>query len=380
MSTKNEPSKWDKLSTKQRASLIKEYVKNGVRDLGQIKEHYNTFPEVKQDATYMTPELKRVQKPKYTPFIGEIRADDRSKLEKAFDNLATKYNTSNFANSALAEVLAATTPYGLVHEGLGGNKDAVILSIAPFGATLKNGANYAKSLYKGVRGVLDIDDTKVIEALNPKNGITYTNKAEAIPGIPYEYASKLSMAPRATLSLPSPTLAQRRAYEILQNTYNEIYPKKYFNYRSPEEVLVTPRITIRLPYRKNGQYLENKRTGNFLSPYLQLNLADPTQGPTLYNFEDLNKLAQKAYDDSYRMLQYLGKGNETFLSKKEVKDFLIGSTLSKLKQRDPSLQINPYYSIHRGFINNPQEIIENLKKTLKQHLLEKILLIKNVNL
>lgn len=147
MSTKNEPSKWDKLSTEQRASLIREYVKNGVRNLDQIKEHYNTF--------------SRVQKPKYTPFIGEIKVDDRSKLKKVFDNLATKYNTSNFANSAVAEVLSATTPYGLIHEGLRGNADAAILSIVPFGATIKNEANLVRSFYKGWKAFKNIKNTKL---------------------------------------------------------------------------------------------------------------------------------------------------------------------------------------------------------------------------
>ena len=105
MSTKNESSKWDKLSTKQRASLIREYVKNGVRDLGQIKEHYNTFPEVKQDATYMTPELKRVRKAAQakTITLNEVHKlvkDNPPLYKKIMQTLPKEYQAKVIENAA----------------------------------------------------------------------------------------------------------------------------------------------------------------------------------------------------------------------------------------------------------------------------------------
>lgn len=93
------------------------------------------------------------EQPEYIgPIVGEIRADERSKTQKFFDKIRTKYNSSSFGNNAVAEVLSATTPYGLVHEGMQGNSGSALLSIAPVGAVLKEGkaaANVARSTYKG---------------------------------------------------------------------------------------------------------------------------------------------------------------------------------------------------------------------------------------
>lgn len=92
------------------------------------------------------------KEPEYTgPVVGEIRADERSKTQKFFDKIRTNYNSSSFGNSAVAEVLSATTPYGIVHEGMQGNSDSALLSIVPFGAEVKSGANVGKAAYKVAR-------------------------------------------------------------------------------------------------------------------------------------------------------------------------------------------------------------------------------------
>lgn len=87
------------------------------------------------------------------PVVGEIRADERSRTTKFFDKLRTRYNSSQFADSAVAEVLSATTPYGLIHEGAAGNKDTALLSVIPFGARIKNSADIARSVYKAGRAI-----------------------------------------------------------------------------------------------------------------------------------------------------------------------------------------------------------------------------------
>ena len=87
------------------------------------------------------------------PVVGEIRADERSRTTKFFDKLRTRYNSSQFADSAVAEVLSATTPYGLIHEGAVGNKDTALLSVIPFGARIKNSADIARSVYKAGRAI-----------------------------------------------------------------------------------------------------------------------------------------------------------------------------------------------------------------------------------
>lgn len=98
------------------------------------------------------------KEPKYTgPIVGEIRADERSKTQKFFDKIRTNYNSSSFGNSAVAEVLSATTPYGLIHEGMQGNTGSALMSIAPVGAVLKEGkvaANVARATYKAGKSIV----------------------------------------------------------------------------------------------------------------------------------------------------------------------------------------------------------------------------------
>lgn len=50
---------------------------------------------------------------------GEIRPDNRSWLRRKWDNIATAYNSSSWANSAPADIIAGFTPYGLFHGGIG---------------------------------------------------------------------------------------------------------------------------------------------------------------------------------------------------------------------------------------------------------------------
>lgn len=136
---------------------------------GPLKdERVNKFDEggdIKRDST--NPIVRPIvagnfqeKGPVYTgPIVGEIRADERSKTQKFFDRIKTNYNISTFGNSAVAEVLSATTPYGLVHEGMRGNSDSALLSVVPFGAVLKEGkaaANIAKSTYKAGENISNI--------------------------------------------------------------------------------------------------------------------------------------------------------------------------------------------------------------------------------
>ena len=187
--------RWEELSMSDRSNLMKAYLQNGVVRLSDMRDHYNKFvsggplrneydnPESPEEyATFpYKPTLRRVnsfdrggavdlpvrdstqptvrpifagnfqvqEQPEYAgPIVGEIRADERSKTQKFFDRVRTNYNTSSFGNSAIAEVLSATTPYGLVHESMRGNNDSALLSVVPFGATIKSGAKVAKSAYK----------------------------------------------------------------------------------------------------------------------------------------------------------------------------------------------------------------------------------------
>lgn len=98
------------------------------------------------------------KQPEYTgPIVGEIRADERSKTQKFFDKIRTNYNSSSFGNSAIAEVLSATTPYGLIHEGMQGNTGSALMSIAPVGAVLQEGkvaANVARATYKAGKSIV----------------------------------------------------------------------------------------------------------------------------------------------------------------------------------------------------------------------------------
>lgn len=154
-------SRWDSLSIRERGTLFKEFLKLGIRDLGKIREYYNTFSEggdvdndpnlqFKQDAVRMPSTLARLPKQQvpYSPNIGEIRSDDRGAIERFFDRVATNYNTSTFGNSAVADVLSSMTPYGLIHEGLGGNTSGALMSIVPFGAEVSTGTNVAKAALK----------------------------------------------------------------------------------------------------------------------------------------------------------------------------------------------------------------------------------------
>lgn len=187
--------RWEELSMSDRSNLMKAYLQNGVVRLSDMRDHYNKFvsggplrneydnPESPEEyATFpYKPTLRRVnsfdrggavdlpvrdstqptvrpifagnfqvqEQPEYAgPIVGEIRADERSKTQKFFDRVRTNYNTSSFGNSAVAEVLSATTPYGSVHESMRGNNDSALLSVVPFGATIKSGAKVAKSAYK----------------------------------------------------------------------------------------------------------------------------------------------------------------------------------------------------------------------------------------
>lgn len=162
---------WEELSMSDRSNLMKTYLQNGVIRLSDMRDHYNKFnlggdsDLPVRDST--NPIVRPIvagnfqdKEPEYTgPVVGEIKADERSKTQNFFDRIRTNYNISSFGSSAVAEVLSATTPYGLVHEGMRGNSDSALLSVVPFGAVLKEGkaaANIAKSTYKAGKNISNI--------------------------------------------------------------------------------------------------------------------------------------------------------------------------------------------------------------------------------
>lgn len=62
---------------------------------------------------------------------GEIKADTRSWLKKQVDKIATNYNLSPFSKSAVAEVLANTSPYGVFHFAAKGDQGSAKLALLP---------------------------------------------------------------------------------------------------------------------------------------------------------------------------------------------------------------------------------------------------------
>ena len=62
---------------------------------------------------------------------GEIRPDNRSWLRRKWDNVITAYNSSSWANSAPADVIAGFTPYGLFHYSATGDEDSARLAVLP---------------------------------------------------------------------------------------------------------------------------------------------------------------------------------------------------------------------------------------------------------
>lgn len=87
---------------------------------------------------------------------GEIKSDNRTWLGRKIDDLSTKYNTSTFGNSAIADILAAITPFGVIHYGSQGDRGGALLSIAPFGAVIKEGKAAVAGAKAGIQGARQI--------------------------------------------------------------------------------------------------------------------------------------------------------------------------------------------------------------------------------
>lgn len=62
---------------------------------------------------------------------GEIKPDNRSWLKRKVDKISTDYNLSPFSKSAVAEVLANVSPYGLFHFAAQGDQGSAKLSVLP---------------------------------------------------------------------------------------------------------------------------------------------------------------------------------------------------------------------------------------------------------
>lgn len=163
------------------------------------------------------------QEPQYTgPVIGEIRADERSKTQKFFDKVKTDYNTSSFGNSAIAEVLSATTPYGLIHEGMAGNTDAALLSAVPFGAEIKGVKGVMKAGHTGLKTLISSSDGSNIPELVIKkdSGISaYT--ADKYRESLDDFAKYLK---RPEVREKIPTVYKDRLDYFLRNLENEPIP------------------------------------------------------------------------------------------------------------------------------------------------------------
>lgn len=87
---------------------------------------------------------------------GEIRPDNRSWLRRKWD---TAYNSSSWANSAPADVIAGFTPYGLFHYSATGDKDSARLAVLPGAVGAEEGVNliykhYGNDLSKYFHGAL----------------------------------------------------------------------------------------------------------------------------------------------------------------------------------------------------------------------------------
>lgn len=82
---------------------------------------------------------------------GEIRPDNRSWLRRKWDNIITAYNSSSWANSAPADVIAGFTPYGLFHYSATGDKDSARLAVLPGAVgTSEVAKNTVKAAEEGV--------------------------------------------------------------------------------------------------------------------------------------------------------------------------------------------------------------------------------------
>lgn len=82
---------------------------------------------------------------------GEIRPDNRSWLRRKWDNVITAYNSSSWANSAPADVIAGFTPYGLFHYSATGDEDSARLAVLPGAVgTSEVAKNTVKAAEEGV--------------------------------------------------------------------------------------------------------------------------------------------------------------------------------------------------------------------------------------
>lgn len=78
---------------------------------------------------------------------GEIRPG----LRRKWDNVITAYNSSSWANSAPADVIAGFTPYGLFHYSATGDKDSARLAVLPGAVgTSEVAKNTVKAAEEGV--------------------------------------------------------------------------------------------------------------------------------------------------------------------------------------------------------------------------------------
>ena len=82
---------------------------------------------------------------------GEIRPDNRSWFKRKWDDIATAYNSSSWANSAPASIIAGFTPYGLFHYSASGDEDSARLAVLPGAVGTKEVAkNAVKAAEEGV--------------------------------------------------------------------------------------------------------------------------------------------------------------------------------------------------------------------------------------
>lgn len=117
---------------------------------------------------------------------GEFRSDDRSWLKKQWDNLATKYNSNQWPNSAPATILAGFTPLGLYHYLTEGDVNSARLSVLPGAVGTKDAVQAAKTGVDLVYEHYGHDLSKYFQGAlkwlkNPKKGIVPIEERLQVP-------------------------------------------------------------------------------------------------------------------------------------------------------------------------------------------------------
>lgn len=175
---------------------------------------------------------------------GEIRPDNRSWFKRKWDDIATAYNSSSWANSAPASIIAGFTPYGLFHYSASGDEDSARLAVLPGAVGTKE---VAKNAVKAAEELFERYNDSTIQSLlndvaqvpNKRSAINYAKAGLKIPKYqnpastiertsePWrvwnDYSNQGSMDPNWRVPLKKDPLPQKK-YNVKRN-----YDKKAIN-------------------------------------------------------------------------------------------------------------------------------------------------------